>query len=281
MFSKKILTIVCLLLLVVGVLALSGCADGDEEEIDTDDNDVTVDLDSEDSEDEEESDDREVFESKDEVTPKFSSLDDPIDEIEDLLEEMEDEITDETAEFSLIRYEQISVSLGEEIAALNTRISELSDDVYIDEPDLEQVSDDYYTLVDDIASFYADASTEIDDLRQTSASDEEEEEESDEETDESEEETSSEEQLEISGDCVDTDEINFYVKGQTSGIYYTGSDTPELFVDECTGINNDEVYDYYCEDNEVMRSRFICPNTCSEGACIDDTVVEEAAETEE
>jgi hypothetical protein len=194
---------------------------------------------------------------------------------------MGDEIDDETAEFSLIRYEQISVSLGEEVAALNTRISELSDGVYTDEPDFEQVSEDYYALVDDIASFYADASTEIDDLRQTSSSEEEEEEESEDEVDESEEETSSEEQLEISEDCVDTDEINFYVKGQTSGIYYTGSDTPQLFVDECTGINNDEVYDYYCEDNEVKRSRFICPNSCSEGACLDETVTEEAEEEEE
>ncbi len=59
--------------------------------------------------------------------------------------------------------------------------------------------------------------------------------------------------------CEDTDGgKNYYVKG-------TATDNSTSKVDNCINIKN--ISEYYCINNKVEQSNYLCPNGCSEGKC--------------
>ena len=72
---------------------------------------------------------------------------------------------------------------------------------------------------------------------------------------------------EYSEECFDSDGIDFYTAGYTTGIYYTGTDTPARYDDECR--DDDDTYDYYCADSgKIKRKTFSCEFGCEEGVCL-------------
>jgi len=65
--------------------------------------------------------------------------------------------------------------------------------------------------------------------------------------------------------CIDTDGINFYLKGTTTGL---GDDGQVLSINDSCSPELDSVKDYYCDNYHVVDETFYCPNGCSDGACI-------------
>jgi hypothetical protein len=68
-------------------------------------------------------------------------------------------------------------------------------------------------------------------------------------------------------ECFDSDEIDFYTAGYTTGIYYTGTDTSAKHDDVCR--DEDDAYDYYCaDDGKVKRKTLACEFGCAGGVCL-------------
>ena len=287
MNAKKFLTLAFLIMMIAGLLLLTSCKGGDDDDLadETDDdsedgdteNDVTVNVDDDEevSDDDDDGtddptseDDNSPFETKDGASSKLSQLDDPLDEIEDILEDLGDQVTDGNADFNQILFNQLNVALGADLEELNSKIGELTDILYGDSLDLEAYSEEYYETLDAIAVFYDDASRQLDDLRGTNSDvDNEDSDTSDDSTSDDDEETTTP-TIELSEDCVDTDGSDFYIKGSTSGLYYTGSDGPAVYEDKCGGMDNEKAYDYICEDNKIRFNIWTCENGCLDGACI-------------
>lgn len=282
---KKMYTALLVLMLAIGLVLLVGCkekqSDGDDdsddeaaaddstEDADTEDNDVQVSVDGENVADDEKNEDEEAdrppLMNKDDASPRIAQLDDPLDEIEETLEDMSDDVIDGTATFSEIKFNQVSTALNRDLKLLNGEIGTLTDMVYSDQPDFAAITEKYYEVLDKIGTFYQDASQQLEQVQGTTSSS------SATSSDETSGETGEAAEMQtvpVSGDCVDTDGVDFYVQGTASGIYYTGTSTPAVFEDKCTGLNDEQAYDYYCERNRVRFQRLTCANGCVDGTCV-------------
>jgi hypothetical protein len=77
--------------------------------------------------------------------------------------------------------------------------------------------------------------------------------------------------------CEDFDGKDYYLRGQIEVCDFTTLEEPEatspigcaLHEDFCPeDPTGNELYEYYCEANELKFEKYTCPNGCQDGACI-------------